>query len=231
MTSVLNTLQGWKLCYLQSPLQSLLNGWSSQQKPFFDPGASTSQKSTGVSDVIVTSPSPVQATGEVPVMKAPQPVEAPSTRRGVVIQQNATQPVEAPGAGTANQPVETPGAGPEVLLTGTGNAALHVESTGGSDSEEDLQSDPGSPVDGNFRDGSPETSPEMIQLSRNSLRRLVTERLSKACDHLWAGIRSLSLTVFHLQMTTLLPVLESSQPGRSLLSCRWMTGYAEKWRN
>ena len=81
-------------------------------------------------------------TGSSPV-KATMPVDAPSTRRGVVIQQNATQPVEAPGAG------------PEVLLTGTSNATLHVESTGGSDSEEDLQSEPGSPVDGNFWDGSP----------------------------------------------------------------------------
>ena len=48
------------------------------EKPFFDPGAGTSQKSTGVSDVIVTGPSPVKATGEVPV-KATQPVEAPGT--------------------------------------------------------------------------------------------------------------------------------------------------------
>ena len=103
------------------------------EKPFFDPGAGTSQKSTGVSDVIICYWSqPVQATGEVPV-KAPQPVEAPGTIRGVVIQQNATQPVEAPGAGTATQPVKAPGSGPEALLTGTGNAILHVESTGGSD--------------------------------------------------------------------------------------------------
>ena len=126
------------------------------EKPFFDPGAGTSQKSTGVSDVIVTSPSPVQATAEVPVMKASQPVEAAGTRRGVVIQQNATQPVEAAGAGTATQPVQAPGAGPEVLLTGTGNAALHIESTGGSDSKEDHQSELRSPVDGNFQDGSPD---------------------------------------------------------------------------
>ena len=61
-----------------------------------------------------------------------------------MIQQNATQPVEAPRAG------------PEALLTGTSNAALHVESTCGSGSEEDIQSDPGSSVDGNFRDGSPD---------------------------------------------------------------------------
>ena len=70
-------------------------------------------------------------------------------------QQNATQPVEAPGAWTATQPVEAPGAGPDVLPTGTGSAALHAEFTG-SDSEEELQSEPGSPVDGNVPDGSPD---------------------------------------------------------------------------
>ena len=88
------------------------------EKPFFDPGAGTSQKSTGVSDVSVTGPSPVQATRELPIMKATQPVEAPGTRRGVLIQ-HATQPFEAPSAGTATQPVEAPGTGPEVLLTTT----------------------------------------------------------------------------------------------------------------
>ena len=100
------------------------------------------------------------------ILPATQLVEAPSMRKGYVIQQNATQPVEAPSAGMATQPVEAPGAGPEVLLTGSGSAALHaeqtltsgktVESTGGSDSEEDLQSEPGSPVDGNFRYDSPD---------------------------------------------------------------------------
>ena len=63
-------------------------------------------------------------------------------------------------------PTQAPGAGPEVLVTGTGNAALHieqtltggktVESTGGSDSEEDLQSEPGHPVDANSWYGSPD---------------------------------------------------------------------------
>ena len=78
----------------------------------------------------------------------------------------ATQPVEAPGAGTATQSVEAPGAGPEVLLTGTGNAALYVDHTftggktvditGGSESDEDLQSEPGSPVDSNVQGESPD---------------------------------------------------------------------------
>ena len=90
---------------------------------------------------------------------ATRPVEGPGT--GVL----ATQPVEALGAGTATQPVEAPGAGPDVLLTGTSNAALHAEQTytsgktvditSGSDSDGDLQSEPGSPVDDNFWDSSP----------------------------------------------------------------------------
>ena len=91
-------LQGWRLCCLQSPLQSQRTSGEACQKPFFDPGASTSQKSTGFSDVSVTGSSHIQATGEVPV-KATQAVETPSTRRGYVIQQNAIQPVEAPGTG------------------------------------------------------------------------------------------------------------------------------------
>ena len=74
-------------------------------------------------------------------------------------QQNAAQPVEAPSTGTATQPVEAPSAGPEALLTSTSNGALHAEITG-SDSEEELQSEPGSPVDGNFRDGSPDLTRE-----------------------------------------------------------------------
>ena len=41
------------------------------------------------------------------------------------------------------------GAGPEVLLSGTSSAVQ-------SDSEEDLQSEPGSPADDNFRYGSPD---------------------------------------------------------------------------
>ena len=63
---------------------------------------------------------------------------------------SATRPVEGPGAGMATQPVEAPGAGPEVVLTGTSSATLQ------SDSEEDLQSEPDSPVDDNFWYGSPD---------------------------------------------------------------------------
>ena len=90
--------------------------------------------------------------GEAASKSATRPVEGPSTkvvRRGDEIQQNATQPVEASGVGTATQPVEAPGAGPEVLLSGTSSAVQ-------SDSEEDLQSEPGSPAGDNFWYGSPD---------------------------------------------------------------------------
>ena len=90
------------------------------EKPFFDPGAGTSQKSTGVSDVIVTSPSPFQVTGEVPV--------------------KATQPVEAPGAASDILLTSTGNAALHVDQTLTGGKT--VESAGGSDSDEDLESEP-----------------------------------------------------------------------------------------
>ena len=156
-------------------------------QPFFDPETSTSGLSSGVT-VEVTGSNLVQTTGEAAVVSgaasnsATRPVEGPSTE--VVTQQNATQPVEAPGAGMATQPVEAPAAGPEVLLTGTGNAALQ------SDSEEDLQSEPGSPVDDNFRYGSPAKD-----LSRdNSGDQELSEEASyreTIRGHSWAGTRSL----------------------------------------
>ena len=43
-----------------------------------------------------------------------------------------------------HQPDEAPGVGPEVLLIGTSDAALQ------SDSDGDLHSEPGSPVNDNF---------------------------------------------------------------------------------
>ena len=103
-------------------------------QPFFDRGTSTSGLSSGVT-VGGTGPRVTQTTGEAAFVS-----EAAS--------KSATRPVEGPGAGTANPPVEAPGAGPKVLLSGTGSAVQ-------SDSEEDLQSEPGSPVDDNFRYGSP----------------------------------------------------------------------------
>ena len=77
-----------------------------------------------------------------------------------MIQKNATQPVEAPGAGTATQPVKAPGADPEVLLSGTGSDTVQLDQsltsgnlpdvTGASESEEDMQSELGSPTAVNF---------------------------------------------------------------------------------
>ena len=101
------------------------------QKPFFDPGASTSKLAESAE---LSGPSLVQATSD-----AVPP-------RGDEIHQNATQPV-AVGAGTATQLVQAPGAGPDVLPSGTGDAALSVDqtltsgrvvqSTSGSESEDD----------------------------------------------------------------------------------------------
>ena len=120
------------------------------EKPFFDPGAGTSQMSTGgVSDVIVTGSSPVQATGEVAVnMEATQPVEAPGTRKGDVINKNATQPVEAPCASSdvQFQPTDTTcgdGSAVDRSLTCTRTVA---ENTGVSDSEDEMASAPESPA-------------------------------------------------------------------------------------
>ena len=87
-------------------------------------------------------------------------------RRGGEIQQNATQPVEVPGAGIATQPVEAPSAGPGVLLSGTSSAVQ-------SDSEEDLQSEPGSPAGDDFQYGSPDKD---VSGDPRTLRKLVTER-------------------------------------------------------
>ena len=107
---------------------------------------------------------------------ATRPVEVSGTelvRRRDVIQQIATQPVEAPFAGMANQPVDAPGAGtatqpvaapgaaPEVLLSSTGSAVQ-------SDSEEDLQSEPGSPADDNFQYGSPKDDSGDQELSKEA---------------------------------------------------------------
>ena len=76
---------------------------TTSQKPFFDPGASTSSLAT---------PASVQATGEA-----------------VDEMQTATQPLEAPGAGTATQPVQAPGSVPDVLPSSTGEADLSAEQT------------------------------------------------------------------------------------------------------
>ena len=121
-----------------NPVQNPPSVVTSDQ-PFFDPGTSTNGLSSGVT-VGGTGSSLVQTTGEAAVVRE-------------AVNKSATSPVEAPGAGTATQPVEAHNAGPKVLPTGS--AALHAELTG-SDSEEEFQSEPGSPIDGNARDGSPD---------------------------------------------------------------------------
>ena len=113
------------------------------QKQFFDPGASTSKLAECAEP---SGPSLVQATGDAVLP------------RGDEIQQNATQPVEAAGVGMATQPVQAPGAGPDVLPSGTGDAAggRVVQSTSGCESEDEQPSEAGSLLEGNFRDGSPD---------------------------------------------------------------------------
>ena len=129
--------------------ETLFSGY--QWLALFYPGTSTSGLSSGVT-VEGTGSSLVQTTGETAVVSGAASKSATRRVEGteVVIQQNSTQPGEAPGAGTATQPVEAPIAGPEVLLTGTSSAALQYNS------EEDLQSEPGSPADENFQYGSPD---------------------------------------------------------------------------
>ena len=122
------------------------------QKPFFDPGASTSNMAESTES---SGPSLVQATGDAVVQA-----------RRDESQQIATQPAEAPGARTATKPVQAPGAGPDVLLSSTGDAALSVDqaltggrtvqSTSGAESEDEQQSEPGSPLEGNFWYGFPD---------------------------------------------------------------------------
>ena len=85
------------------------------QKPFFDPGASTSNMAENAQP---SSPSLVQATGDAVVKP-----------RGDEVQQITTHPGEAAGVGTATQPVLAPDAGPDVLLSGTGDAAFSVDQT------------------------------------------------------------------------------------------------------
>ena len=101
---------------------------TTSQKPFFDPGASTSSLARETS-----GPRLVQATGEV-----------------VEEMQTATQPLEAPGAGTATQPVQVPGSVPDVQPSGEGDLSA------ASDSEGDQHSVTGSLSDENYRYGSPD---------------------------------------------------------------------------
>ena len=79
---------------------------TTSQKPFFDPGATTSSLA-----VEKTGPCLDQATGEA-----------------VEEMQTATQPLGAPGAGIATQPVQAPGLFPEVQPTGEGDVSAASDS-------------------------------------------------------------------------------------------------------
>ena len=101
---------------------------TTSQKPFFDPGATTSSLARET-----TGPCLVQATGEA-----------------VDEMQTATQPLEAPGAGTATQPVQAPGSVPDDQPTCEGDL------TKASDSDADQLSLIGSLADETHRDWSPD---------------------------------------------------------------------------
>ena len=96
------------------------------QKPFFDPGATTSNL-------------PVEKSG---------PCLDQATGNAVEEMQTATQPLGAPGAGIATQPVQAPGSFPEVQPTGEGHLSA------ASDSEADQLSVAGSLDDEIHRDRS-----------------------------------------------------------------------------
>ena len=101
---------------------------TTSQKPFFDPGATTSSQAA-----MNSGPCLDQATGEA-----------------VDEMQTATQPLEAPGAGTATQPVQAPGSVPDVQPTGEGDLSA------ASDSEADQLSVASSLDDEIHRDRSPD---------------------------------------------------------------------------
>ena len=101
---------------------------TTSQKPFFDPGATTSSKAA-----VNSGPCLDQATGEA-----------------VNEMHTATQPLEAPSAGTATQPVQAPGSVPDVQPTGEGDLSA------ASDSEADQLSVTGSLDDEIHRDRSPD---------------------------------------------------------------------------
>ena len=77
-----------------------------RQKPFFDPGVTTSNLA-----VEKSGPGLDQATSEA-----------------VEEMQTATQPLGAPGAGIATQPVQAPGSFPEVQPTGEGDVSAASDS-------------------------------------------------------------------------------------------------------
>ena len=193
---------------------------TTSQKPFFDPGASTSSlaRSTGNS-----GSSLVQATGDA-----------------VDEMQTATQPLEASGARTATQPVQAPGSVPDVLPSGTGDVDFNadqtltgsrvVQSSSGSESEDDQHSVTGSLLEGNYWDGSPDR-----ELTRDES---ADQELSEEANYRETirGVRSFmgwhKVPEFEsvlLLMTTFLPVHVSSQPVKCQSSFRWMIGCVRRW--
>ena len=91
-------------------------------KPFVDPAASTSKKTTGHSLVVTSIASPVQATWDVAAsLTATQYVEAPGAKIRV-----ATQLVEAPGVNVATQHAEVPSARPVVHSEPSSNSSEEV---------------------------------------------------------------------------------------------------------
>ena len=97
------------------------------QKPFFDPGVTTSS-------LPVEKSLPAEKSG---------PCLDQATGSAVEEMQIATQPLGAPGAGIATQPVQAPGSFPEVQPTGD------VDLSAASDSEADQCSETGS-LDGDI---------------------------------------------------------------------------------
>ena len=134
---------------LVEPVVKSASDVTTSQKPFFDPGATTSSLARET-----TGPCLDQATGEA-----------------VDEMQTATQPLEAPGAWTATQFVQAPGSVPDVQPTCEGDLS------GASDSEADQLSFIGSLDDEIHWDHlQTEMSPRM-RLTRNLLRRPIIERL------------------------------------------------------
>ena len=97
------------------------------QKPFFDPGATTSSL-------------PVEKS--LPAEKSSPCLDQATGSAGEEMQ-TATQPLGAPGAGIATQPVQAPGSFPEVQPTGD------VDLSAASDSEAEQCSETGS-LDGDI---------------------------------------------------------------------------------
>ena len=134
------------------------------EKPWFDPGASTSQMSTGVvtQSYVYQCQSCSGHQGCCCQHDCYPAFEAPGTKIGSAASMTATWPVEAAGMmRVATQPVEAPGARSEVHSQPTSTSSMDVSSvdwsltskitvaaanTGVSDSRDELNSEPESPA-------------------------------------------------------------------------------------